>query len=152
MFVIRANRLAGAALAVALAFGATAAEADRTGIANLEAGRKALERNALVEAIVEFERAIVADPRNPDGYVYLGQAHQEFGAPRRALKYYQLALELDPGHRRALMMRGRALLVRGALAPAEQTLAVLAAKCNADCNEFERLNSEVRAFKAKTTQ
>ena len=140
------------AVAAVLLLACSAGEAGRPKVGNLDTGRQALQQNAYRAAVVELERAIVADPRNPEGYVLLGQAYQGLGSAERALKYYRLALELEPGHRRALMLRGEAYLHRGDLLPAEETLAQLAAKCNADCLEFQRLNRSVSSYKAKSQE
>jgi len=133
-----------------LAAGAAGAATDRAG--NLEAGRKALERQEYVTAVAEFERAVVADPRNPDAYVLLGQAHRRLGMPGRALKYSRLALELRPNHPPALMLRGEAYLDQGQLAPAEEALARLRARCAGQCGPADELGRSIDRFKARNAQ
>ncbi|MBI4465937.1 MAG: tetratricopeptide repeat protein [Acidobacteria bacterium] len=75
------------------------------GICHLETGRTQLGLEAL-------ERAIEAEPDNPDHHYWLGNAAGSLGQLDRAYACYQRALELDPQHVKAgeFLVRTRSLL------------------------------------------
>ena len=70
------------------------------GICHLETGRAPLGLEAL-------ERAVAAEPANPDHHYWLGNAAGALGQLDRAYACYQRALELDPGHVKAGELRVR---------------------------------------------
>jgi hypothetical protein len=67
----------------------------------------------------------------------------------KALKYLDLALDLEPGLLSARQLRGEAQLDAGRLAAAEEELAKLGAKCNFECAEFHDLRKAVTEFKSR---
>lgn len=110
---------------------------------NLQAGLSALEREQFRAAVTELERAIVADPRNTEAYVFLGRAHHELGRYGTASKYYRIALQLEPTHRLALLYLGRAALETDDLAAAQEALATLDRHCASPCPELDALQREI---------
>lgn len=110
--------------------------------ANLDAGRKSVARGQFDNAIEQLERAIVADPRNPEGFMLLGESHRRQGRLTAALKYLNIALELEPNHLEALRSKGDVLLAQGEREEAEAVLQHLRQRCG-DCREYRRLRQKV---------
>lgn len=135
------RRLAPVLLALALALPALDA-ARAAEQANLEAGRALAARGKLDAAILQLERAIVADPRSAESFMLLGETHRRKGRLGDAMKYLDIALELDPAHLRALRAKGDVLLSRGEVAEAEEILQHLQRSCG-DCREYQRLRQKV---------
>jgi len=137
----------GFVLAVVAMVGACAASPDHrsTPRANLDAGIQALEAKEYEKAVQQLEIAIVADPKNPDGFYRLGQSHRALGNYRRALKYIRLALEIEPNHLAALKERGVVLLEAGEREEAKVTLQQLGDKCDRACPEYQSLKQQVEA-------
>lgn len=124
------------AVALLLALAAPALGAGKR--SNLAAGIAALERGQYFAARAELERAMVANPRDPEPYYRLGQAYAGMDDDARALKYLGLALELEPAHRGALLAQGRAWLRQGARDEAARSLDRLDSACGA-CMEAKAL-------------
>ena len=118
--------------------------------ANLNAGIQALEAQDYAKAVQQLEIAIVADPKDPDGYYHLGQSHRGLGDYRSALKYIRLALQIEPNHFPALRERGETLLDAGKPDAARETLERLGAKCERVCPEYESLKQSVESFPSKS--
>jgi len=106
---------------------------------NFMAGLKAIESQDYKTAILQLERAIVAQPGHVDAYWRLAEAHRQAGDLRRAVKYARIALDLEPAHRGALLEEGLAWLAAGDQAQAQATLDTLGLKCKQACPEYERL-------------
>lgn len=117
--------------------------------ANLNAGIQALEAKDYQKAVQQLEIAIVADPKNPEGFYRLGQSHRALGNYRRALKYIRLALEIEPNHLPALKERGVVLLEAGEHDEAEVALEQLGDKCDHTCPEYQSLKQQVEAAPVK---
>ncbi len=146
----RSALLAFAGATVVVLVGACAA-ASGTGVerqkprANLDAGIAALKVRDYDRAIKQLEIAIVANPKNPDGYYRLGQSHRARGDMRRAMKYIRLALQIEPNHLAALRERGETELATGEVEKARETLEQLGAKCKPSCPEYELLKKSLEA-------
>ena len=130
---------------------ATAEQAKAPVQLNLKAGLNAMQADDYDAAVIQLERAIVADPKNPDGYTALGQSHRQLGDSEKALKYSRIALEIEPSHLSALQLQGRAQLDVGELEAAETTLERLGRRCDRICAEYELLSRAVGDFKARQT-
>ena len=111
--------------------------------ANLDAGIAAYEAKDYRGAIQQLEIAIVADPKNPEGYFRLSQSHRALGNYRRALKYVRLTLAIEPNHLAALRERGMTLLQAGQPEDARVALEQLGEKCDRACPEYESLKQEL---------
>lgn len=117
--------------------------------ANLDAGIRAFEARDYEKAVQQLEIAIVADPKNPEGFYRLGQSHRALGNYRRALKYIRLALEIEPNHWAALKERGIVLLEAGEPEEAKVALEQLGDRCEYACPEYESLKQRVETAPAK---
>ena len=73
------------------------------GLRLYEAGRRA-------EAIPYFDRAIAADPKQKEAWLYRGRAYGETKNDDEAFHSYEQALRLDPCYAEAFFQRGRTYL------------------------------------------
>ena len=141
---------AASLLAGSCATAPSATERRPPSTANLEAGVRALEARDYDKAVQQLEIAIVADPKNVDGYYRLGQSHRGLGDYRSALKYIRLALQIQPNHLAALFERGSTELAAGEREAAEETLEKLGQTCKRACAEYESLKTLVEAAPKKS--
>lgn len=109
---------------------------------------KMVDRGSYATAIALLEKAIAADPRNPDAYSLMGFSHRKLGEWGAALDYYNKALELDPKHLGANEYLGELYLEMDDLERAMERLGILKAACGTDCAEYQQLKNAVAAFKA----
>ncbi len=88
-----------------------------------------------------YETALVVDPRNRKAFIALGDVAREQQLQGKAVRYYKGALALDPADMTALGGTVNALVERGALANARETLSRMKTLCRADCGEVARLGT-----------
>ena len=95
---------------------------------------------ALNAAISYYETALVADPRNADALIGLGDIAREQNLPGKAIGLFRAALAMRPDDRQALAGQGRAYVARGATAQAQRNLTALETLCGASgCLEASQL-------------
>ena len=154
-------RFTPAALATALIFAtvsstsisapARVAPISETSLAMEAEGRRLQAAGELDAAIGFFETALVADPRNANAYIGLGQIARVQDLPGKAIGYFREALALAPESRAALVGQGEAMVTRGALDKARQNLTRLQTVCGtAGCDEAMRLTAAITAAGART--
>ena len=114
---------------------------------NVVEGKKALDNKDLKKAIESFEKAAAADPKNADVQNYLGFAHRVSGNLDLAIKYYQEALRLSPGHKGAHEYLGEAYLLADKPGKAEEHLQKLDQICMTGCEEFKQLKAKIAEYK-----
>ncbi len=68
---------------------------------NYEKGLQALYAGNLAEAEKEFNKAIEADPINPEAYFYRGKTRWQNGSLTAALNDFQKTLDINPLHNQA---------------------------------------------------
>jgi len=95
-------------LILALAAGCSGPEEKKLKFFNK--GKDLYEKGQYTEAKLEFKNAIQIDPKYADAYYMLGMAEMRSGNPRGAYGAYSKAVELDPGHLKARLERGRLYL------------------------------------------
>jgi tetratricopeptide (TPR) repeat protein len=114
-------------------------------------GQRLLAAGELDEAIGFFETALVADARNANAFIGLGQIARTQELPGKAIGYFREALALDPESRAALAGQGEAMVTRGAVDRARQNLTRLQVLCGGDqCAEVARLSGAITAAGART--
>jgi Flp pilus assembly protein TadD len=148
----RLRRLSCLAFLVALPLGACAVGTDEDGPGvdpDLVAGKRAIDQQRWDAAIPLFKSAALRDTRNADIENYLGFASRKLGRMAEAFAHYERALKLNPRHRGAHEYAGEASLIAGDLAAAEKHLDALREICLLPCEEFEDLQREVAAYKAR---
>lgn len=121
---------------------------DTSNGAALEDARAALEKKDYANAVPILEQALALEPTNADVLTWLGFAHRNLGHQDLALKYYNEALALSPGHKGAHEYIGEAYLMSGNLGKAEEHLAALDRICLTGCSELKELKTRIDAFKA----
>lgn len=113
-------------------------------------GYAALEAEKNWDALDLFEKAVVANPRNVAAYIGLGKAHEALGSISGGLKYYEIALELDPRHLSAWEAKILAHLVISELGQAEEAFSRILAVCSGkSCPEGARAEAAIDAYQAK---
>jgi Tfp pilus assembly protein PilF len=105
----------------------------------MNAGVRAIQQQDWRGAVSRLESAIVFDPANADAFERLGYAHQQLGNPDKALKYFRIALEIEPNHVAALSRRGLVLLSSGNVEEAKADLQRLSRRCGAGCAPHDEL-------------
>ncbi len=129
--------------AIALSLDANAERRQR----NLVAGIRALQAEDFEGAVKQLERAIVADPKSSIAYYNLGRSHRGLGDAVRALKYFRLALLIEPNNFPALREWGETLLAAGKADEARDVLSELEERCGNSCPETSALRRAIRAAK-----
>jgi tetratricopeptide (TPR) repeat protein len=99
------------------------------------------------EAIALLEQVRAQEPDNADVLNYLGYSHRKLGDHVTALDFYTAALAQEPNHLGANEYLGELYLEMNDLPKAEERLAVLAAACDSDCDEYEDLAEAIDEFK-----
>lgn len=109
-------RKSRAILALALVLGATAC--DPADARHRAAGTILFNQKKYAEALVEFEKAVQANPKEPGNHILVGNALVELGRTDEARAAYEEALRLDP--RAGEAHRALAILVAQTAAPGDR--------------------------------
>jgi tetratricopeptide (TPR) repeat protein len=106
------------------------------------------------DARLLFERALVADPANTHALIGLGKTYEAQGRVGRGLKYYRLALEIEPNDQNSLKIQALAFLKREMLDRADANRAKLVRLCPKGCAALEKVETALEAYLAQpeTTQ
>ncbi len=99
----------------------------------LQQGRAAQASGDLSGATGLIESALVIDPRNRQAFVALAELAGRQGLPGKSIRLYREALALEPNDVAALKGEGEALVQKGAVTKARETLAKLKTVCGATC-------------------
>ncbi len=114
------------------------------------AGNEALAEDEAYDALTLFEQAIVANPKNADGYVGLGRVHVKLGKTQSGLNYFSIALDIEPTHLSALEAEAITFLSIGEIEDAEETLSRISRICGEDgCAERDSVASAISSFQAR---
>ncbi|MEQ1688294.1 MAG: tetratricopeptide repeat protein [Sphingopyxis sp.] len=113
-------------------------------LAMQQEGARLQAAGELDAAIGYFETALVADPRNADALIGLGDVARQQQLPGKAIGHFRSALTLRPDDTRALAGQGSAYAARGAMGLARQNLAALHRACGEDsCAEIAQLSAAI---------
>jgi tetratricopeptide (TPR) repeat protein len=129
-----------------LASGARA-QGDSTGYVSPEAvrryalGRLLEERGQGAEALGEYYRALILDPRSTSLALRASELSAQLGDHRRSLELADRALRFEPGLSRAQWLRGAALFNLG---ESDQALEALRSAAHADSTRMEYLQTLAR--------
>lgn len=88
-----------------------------------------------------YETALAVDPRNRGAFIALGDVARDQGLQGKAVRFYHGALSLEPTDMTALAGTVNALVERGALANARETLSRMKTLCRGDCPQIARLDT-----------
>ena len=112
---------------------------------------KAVAAKDWKRAMSELNVALREEPRNPEVHNLLGFTYRM--QPQRNLpksyEHYNIALQLNPGHKAALEYLGEAYLMDGKPEEAEKTLVRLEGVCGRNCPEYQELAQAIAQYKAK---
>lgn len=106
---------------------------DPRSTALLQQGRAAQAAGNIDAATGLIESALVVDPRNRPAYIALADIARAQGLPGKSIRLYREALSLEPNDVLALKGEGEALVQKGAVVKARETLAKLRTVCGASC-------------------
>ncbi|GLS99026.1 hypothetical protein GCM10007897_04040 [Sphingobium jiangsuense] len=107
----------------------------------VEKGNAARAAGNLQAANDAYETALAVDPRNRGAFIALGDVARQQQLQGKAVRYYKGALALDPADMTALSGTVTALVERGALANARETLSRMKTLCRTDCGEVAKLGT-----------
>jgi tetratricopeptide (TPR) repeat protein len=117
----------------------------------IEQGYAALKLEKNWAALELFEKAVVANPHSLSAYIGLGKVHEALGSISGGLKYYAIAIELDPRHLAAWEAKISAHLVISELVKAQEALSRIRAVCGEEsCLEAIRAKAAIDAYQAKS--
>jgi Tfp pilus assembly protein PilF len=140
-------------LMLALAINAQAPlYADGGGSANNRSSRLApflqlIEDGDYGTANAKLEKALAEDPGDADLLNLLAFSHRKSMHFDLALKYYQMALKIDPEHRGANEYLGELYLQMDRLDLALERLEVLDKDCFFGCEEFDELEDAIEEYR-----
>lgn len=112
---------------------------DPRSMALLQQGKTARAAGNLDGATGLIESALVVDPRNRQAFVTLGEIARQQSLPGKAIRLYREALLIEPNDVAALRGQGEALVQKGAVTKARETLARLRQVCGAGCADATQL-------------
>src|SRR5512143_4092080 len=69
-------------------------------------GNTLMDNRRFAEAIDAYQKALAIDPKNVDVRVDMGTCYRNIGKPDIALREYDKALEINPGHLMAIRNKG----------------------------------------------
>jgi tetratricopeptide (TPR) repeat protein len=116
----------------------------------LQAGRKAVDAKDWQTAIGHFEKAVLLEPTNADGFNLLAYSLRKQTTPNlpKAFENYRIALKLDPKHKGAHEYIGETYLIVGKPDEAKKHLVILEKLCgNKTCEEYEDLAKAIDNYK-----
>lgn len=108
----------------------------------------AMNADHATDAQLLFERALTADPANTEALLGLGRSHEAQGQVGRGLKYYRLALEIEPNDQVALEAQAVAFLKREMLDRADANREKLVRLCPSGCKALDSVESALEAYLA----
>jgi tetratricopeptide (TPR) repeat protein len=108
-------------------------------------GARALAAEDLAAARNAYETALLLDPGKADIYFALGRIARAEKLPGKAIKYFDMVTKLDPRNQLALQAQGLAMMDKGAIESARDTLAKLKGLCKTSCAVTEPLAAAIAA-------
>lgn len=115
--------------------------------ADFTAGKAAVKAKDWPRAIAALNAAAKRDNNNADIHNLLGYSQRNNGDFELALKHYERALTLDPGHLGAREYLGELYLQQNNLARAEEQRAALVKLCPQPCEELIELSEKIDNYK-----
>jgi Flp pilus assembly protein TadD len=115
-------------------------------------GLKALSGEDWTGAISMLAPAALRDARNADIQNYLGYDYYRLRQLDAAFEHYRLALTLNPRQRSAHEHLGKAYLVVGNLAKAQEHLATLERICLVPCEQYDGLRKAIEKYRGQERQ
>ena len=105
-----------------------------------------IESEQYESAIVALHQELEKDQNNADALNLLGFSNRKLKGYDEALKYYQLALSIEPEHRGANEYLGQLYVETNQLEKAKERLAVLDKECFFPCREYTSLKKAIQGY------
>lgn len=119
----------------------------RASVELADQGRAAAADERLSDALLLYEQAVVANPKNVTAYIGLGQVHELYGNLTTSMKYYDVALELEPTSLPALEAQAMVYLQRDEVDRAEENLTLIRRVCRDDgCEVANRVTQAIGQY------
>jgi Flp pilus assembly protein TadD len=112
----------------------------------LKQAKDFIEQKEYVKALPILTEVVSTDQKNAEALTSLGIVYQQLGQNDDAIKYYEMAINVDKGHKLANQHLGELYLVKGDLPKAQERLLVLEKTCPKDCVETKILKEKVDEF------
>lgn len=109
----------------------------------VEAGVTAMSAGDLERANDFLETALAIDPGNRTAYVLMGEVAHAQKLDGKAIRMFNIALEMDDKDVRALAGLGEAYVGKGAIERAKANLAKIELLCKSNCKAGDRLASVI---------
>lgn len=116
-----------------------------------EKGASLRAAGKLQQATDAYETALTVDPRNRNAFIRLGDIARQQGLQGKAVRYYRGALALEPADMKALGGTVNALVERGAIANARETVSRMKTLCRTDCGQIASLDRLIEEKVAQQT-
>ncbi len=108
---------------------------------------KSISEENLEKAMLFYKQAMVANPKNINAYLGLGSLHSDKGQYSLGIKYYDIALSIDPIDLLALEGRVLTNLKRRDLASAKQTFQTMQQVCEViECTQLPSVAQAMEAY------
>jgi Flp pilus assembly protein TadD len=120
------------------------------GAPDLSAVRARIKAADYRTAITELNRMVDRGVQHADVYNLLGFSYRKSGDTRRAMTFYQKALEFDPNHKGALEYSGELYVQLGDVARARRNEAKLRTLCPRGCEELTDLQQAINRVATRT--
>lgn len=110
-------------------------------------GNTALTDGDLPLALKLYEQAVVSNPQNIAAYIGLGQLYLNAELLADSLKYFDIALSLDPANIGTLELQSYAYLSQDDIDLARSNLAKMEQICfDRECEEISRLSQAIESY------
>ncbi len=113
--------------------------------------QSAAMQNKTSDALDLYEAAVAADPKNLSAYIGLGRSYEAIGMQGRALRYYRLALDINPNDVGALEAQATGMIAKGAPTLAQVPLDRLRKLCPKGCPALARVDAAFAKGAQKTS-
>jgi tetratricopeptide (TPR) repeat protein len=113
-------------------------------------GQNAFAQGKTSEALDLYEAAVAADPKNGAAYVGLGRSYEAVGMQGKALRYYRLALDINPNDLAALEAQATGMMAKGAPSKAQDSLDRIRKLCPKGCPSLTRADAALSKAAQKT--
>lgn len=131
-----------AAVTSSVSFSAPPRQLDARALSLINQGNSAVSSGNINAAIDAYETALTIEPGSAQIYLLLGDATRKQSMQGKALHYYRLALQAEPGNLMAISGEGAALAEKGALDKAQRNLARLEGLCG-NCDAARQLSAAI---------
>jgi tetratricopeptide (TPR) repeat protein len=114
--------------------------------------QNAAAQNKTTEALDLYESAVAADPRNVAAYVGLGRSYEAIGMQGKALRYYRLALDINPNDLNALEAQTIGMIAKATPSKAQLSLDRLRKLCPKGCPSLTQADAAFTKAAQKTPE